>query len=128
MKPSNLQYFLGFLSLLISCMMIRLLPCSTISKMIHNSKKLCYRNIKVSETNIAWEAVRRLNFLFLGRVACFELSVAIVLFALFHRLSVTWCMGVKIKPFQSHAWIELDGKPFREDESIELEFKKMLVC
>lgn len=128
MKISKLQYFLGFLSLLISCVIIRLLPCSTIYKMIQDSKKLCYRNIKVSEANIAWEAVRRLNFIFLGRVACFEISVAIVLFALFHRLSVTWCMGVKVKPFQSHAWIELDGKPFHEHESIELEFKKMLVC
>ena len=61
----------------------------------------------------------------MGRAACLELSLAFVLFALTKGQAATLCVGVANKPFRSHSWIELGGKPFREPDYVEREFIKM---
>lgn len=49
-----------------------------------------------------------------GRMACLELSLAAVLLAGLRRHSVTWCIGARLMPYASHAWIEIDGHPVGE--------------
>lgn len=57
-----------------------------------------------------------------------ELSLALTLFALSEGLIITWCVGVKIKPFSSHAWVEVDGRPFHEPEYTEQLYRKIIMC
>lgn len=71
--------------------------------------------------------MRQSSFFFLGRATCLELSLAFVFFAATKGLSATWCVGMATAPFRSNSWIELGGKPFREDDCVERDFKKMLV-
>jgi hypothetical protein len=52
-----------------------------------------------------------------GRVACLEQSLAAVLLAAAHRRSVRWHIGVRLMPYASHAWIEVDGHPVGEPDS-----------
>ena len=99
---------------------------STISKFLRFAKRYCFRQIRLEEADIAWKAVRQAGLLFLGRTACLEFSLALVLFALSKGLLVVWCTGVKLKPFEAHAWVEIDGKPFREPDYVEQGLKKLL--
>lgn len=118
----------GVLSVTISYFIVHSLSLFKIGKLIKVAKHICIKEISIEEANAIWEVVRQSSFFFPARVACLETSLAFVLFALTKRLFVSWCVGVKIQPFEAHAWIEIDGKPFRESETIEQEFKKLFVA
>lgn len=62
-------------------------------------------------------AVRRAAFHRSGRVACLEVSLATVILAALHRRSVRWCIGARLMPYASHAWIEIDGRPVGEPDN-----------
>jgi hypothetical protein len=115
----------GLFTLIIAYVALRLFSLARICKILHLFKCFCSREIGVDEANIAWAAVRQSSFFFSGRVACLELSLAFVLFALTKGLSVTWCVGVAVDPFRAHAWVEIDGKPFRETDYFEEDFKRL---
>ena len=51
-----------------------------------------------------------------GRMACLECSLATVIMASFGRRSVQWCIGARLMPYASHAWIEVDGHPVQTFE------------
>ena len=118
----------GIFAVIFAYVALRCLPLSMIGKIFELAKRyFSCREISLEEADIAWRAVRQSNFFFLGRVACLELSLAFVLFALTKGLSAKWCMGVKTLPFQSHAWVEIGGKPFGEPDFVERELKKLFV-
>lgn len=116
----------GVFTVIIAYIALRCLSLSMICKILSVAKHRCSREIGIDEADIAWGAVRQSSFLFLGRVACLELSLAFVLFALTKGLSATWCMGVANEPFRSHSWVELGGKPFREADCVEQDFRRLL--
>lgn len=118
----------GMLALVTAYIAIRCLSVSRISKIIVMAKRHCHENIHIEEANIAWEAVCQAISFFPGRIACMELSLALTFFALSKGLLITWCMGVRIKPFGSHAWVEIDDKPFCEPEHTEQIYRKMIIC
>ncbi|GET44187.1 lasso peptide biosynthesis B2 protein [Microseira wollei] len=126
-KISLLDRIAGQLLVLLAYLLIGFLPLSTISKIISVFKSRCGREIYEEEAKVAWKAVRQLGIASLGRVACLELSLAFMLFALTRRLSATWCVGVSINPFAAHAWVEINGIPFKEQDEIEHLYKKILV-
>mgnify|MGYP004485058737 CR=1 FL=1 len=117
----------GIIAVAIAYLAIRLFKLNQITRIIRTAKHYCSREIDVEDANIAMEAVRQADFYFPGRLACMELSLAFVIFALTKRLSVMWCIGVKTDPFESHAWVEVGNKPFRENEIVERGFKKVWV-
>ena len=117
---------MGLLAVALAYSAIRWFSLEKISKIIGIFKGRGLRHITVSEADIAWTSVRKSSFYFLGRTACLELS-AFVLFALMRRQSSTWCVGVATEPIRAHAWVEVDGKPFREQDGLEHSFRKMLV-
>lgn len=128
-KPINVslswtECLKGLFTVIIAYVALRLFSLARISKVLHLFKNSCSREIGIDEANIAWAAVRH-SFFFSGRVACLELSLAFVLFALTKRLSATWCVGVAADPFRAHAWVEIDGKPFRETDYFEENFKRL---
>ncbi len=128
MKLSFLDTVKGLFSVVIAFIALRFLSLEKISKILSYIKPYCSREISVKEADVIWNAVRKTNFFFSGRVACIELSLAFVIFALSKGLSVTWCVGVASEPFRAHSWIEVDGKPFREGNNLENQdnFKKLL--
>lgn len=124
-KLTLIERLKGILTVVIAYIALRCLSLLTICKIVSIVKRRCWREIEFEEADIAWAAVRQSSFFFLGRVACLELSLAFVLFALTKGLSATCCVGVANEPFRSHSWIELNGKPFRESEYVEQDFSKL---
>jgi|GEM_PF-2756484 hypothetical protein len=122
---SWVEHLKGLSTVLIAYVALRLFSLARIGKILHVFKRFCSREISIDEANIAWAAVRKSSFFFSGRVACLELSLAFVLFALTKRLSATWCVGVAVDPFRAHAWVEIDEKPFRETDYFEEDFRKL---
>jgi hypothetical protein len=114
LKISWTERIRGQFVLIVAYIMLRCFSLLTISKIVRVAKRFCYREINSDEANFAWQAVRQSNFILLGRVACLELSLAFVLFALTKGLSVVWCVGVNAMPFEAHSWIEVSGKPLKE--------------
>ena len=125
-KLSLLERLKGIFTVIIAYIALRCLSLSTICRTVSVVKRHCSREIDVEEADIAWAAVHQSSFFFLGRVACLELSLAFVLFAFTKGLSATWCVGVANEPFRAHSWVELDGKPFREANYVEQDFRKLL--
>lgn len=62
------------------------------------------------------------------RVACLEESLAFVLLAFMNGKAIDWCIGVKLAPFSSHAWVwvEVNGVPFQESEELN-RYQRILV-
>lgn len=125
-KLSLIERLKGMLAVFIAYIALRCLSLSMLCRIVSVVKGRCSREIDVEEADIVWAAVRQSSFFFLGRVACVELSFAFVLFALTKGLSATWCVGVANEPFRAHSWIELGGKPFREANYVEQDFRKLL--
>lgn len=108
-KLSLIERLKGILAVIIAYIALRCLSLSNICSIVSFLKRRCSREINIEEANIVWIAVRQSSFFFLGRVACIELSLAFILFALTKGLSATWCVGVGNQPFRAHSWIELNG-------------------
>lgn len=125
LELSLLERLKGILAVIIAYIALRCLSLSQISKIISFCKRRCSREINFEEANLVWGAVRQSSFFFLGRVACLELSLAFVIFALTRNLSATCCMGVANEPFRAHSWIEVSGTPFREPNSLAQDFNKL---
>lgn len=121
------ERLMGLLAVALAYLAVRWLSLEKISKLLGIFKGRVFRQITVSEAEIAWASVRKSSFYFPGRTACLELSLAFVLFALMRRRSSTWCVGVATDPIRAHAWVEVDRKPFREQDGFERHFRKMLV-
>ncbi|MFK0731337.1 MAG: lasso peptide biosynthesis B2 protein, partial [Gloeotrichia echinulata HAB0833] len=102
---------IGLFTVIVAYIAVRCLSLFRISKILTMLKGRCSREITTNEADIVWAAVRKSNLLLLGRVACLELSLAFVLFALTKGLSSTWCVGVATEPIQAHSWVEVGGKP-----------------
>lgn len=125
-KLSWMDRLRGLFAVTIAYIALRCLSLSTVCRILSVFKHSCTREISIDEADIVWGAVRQQSFFFLGRVACLELSLAFVLFALTKGLSVTWCVGVATEPFRAHAWVEIGGKIFREADYIEQDFRRLL--
>jgi Transglutaminase-like superfamily len=121
------ERFIGLLAVALAYLAARWLSLEKISNLLRIFKSHVFRQITMSEAEIAWASVRKSSFYFPGRTACLELSLAFVLFALMRRRSSTWCVGVATDPIRSHAWVEVDRKPFREQDGFERHFRRMLI-
>lgn len=121
------EYLMGLLAVALAYLAARWLSLEKISKLLRILKDRAFPQITMNEADIAWASVRKSSFYFPGRTACLELSLAFVVFALMKRRLSTWCVGVATEPIRAHAWVEVDQKPFREQDGFECHFRKMLV-
>ncbi|MDS1269064.1 lasso peptide biosynthesis B2 protein [Lipingzhangella sp. LS1_29] len=60
------------------------------------------------------QACRRIARRFPGRTACLDVSLATVVTTALRWRSVSWCIGCRFSPCQSHAWVEVRGVPVAE--------------
>lgn len=84
-----------------------------------------YTLMTFEEAIIAYASMQKIKRILWLRLACLETSLALVIFAYWERKSVDWCIGVKLAPFESHAWIEINGVPIDDKEGIE-SYQKIL--
>ncbi|NDL60224.1 lasso peptide biosynthesis B2 protein [Phytoactinopolyspora mesophila] len=103
------------LCLSLACMILQL-RFGRVLALARWTSRRCRRPATVSEAASMTAAVRSAARHRAGRVACLEYSLATVLLAGLHRQSVQWCIGARLMPYGSHAWIELNGCPVGEPE------------
>ncbi|MEV0597393.1 lasso peptide biosynthesis B2 protein [Nonomuraea cavernae] len=79
-------------------------------------RRLGHRPLPVDRAERMTAEVKKAAAIFPGRAACFEISLATVLWAaaLGHKLD--WCWGVLPNPFTFHAWVETQGQRVEDDE------------
>lgn len=109
----------GIIALSTACILIRFFNLETIIQFVRWFKQKCDRTIDQKEAWIIWCTVHRAKKVLWTRIACLESSLAFILLALSKKLSADWCIGVKLAPFESHAWIEVNGSPFQEPNNIQ---------
>ncbi len=121
------EHFQGFFSLILAYILLHCFSLNKIRKLLGKVKQRLLKEISYNEAIKAWVSIRKSQRLLVSRVACLELSLAFVIFALLKRKNVIWCIGAKLNPFEAHAWIELGGKPFQEPDCVERQFKKLFI-
>ncbi|MRG29688.1 lasso peptide biosynthesis B2 protein [Laceyella tengchongensis] len=107
----------------VAWIMIRLVKIEQIQSLLRILKKRCKQDMALREAKVIASCVHSARRIFWGRVACLETSLSIFLLALLKQRSVQWCLGVKLGPFASHAWIEVEGIPLDEEAK---EYRKII--
>ncbi|AUS07480.1 hypothetical protein C1X05_00470 [Laceyella sacchari] len=102
---------------------IRLVKIEYIYSLLRKLKKRCKQDMTLREAKVIASCVYSARKIFWGRVACLETSLSIFLLALLKQRSVQWYLGVKLGPFSSHAWIEVEGKPLDNEAN---EYQKVM--
>jgi hypothetical protein len=116
----------AWFSLILAIYLIKTRNLDQISALMRKRKLNCRKEWLPSEAELAFQKIDKAKSFFLSRTACLEQSLALFLLATSKGILVTWCVGVRIAPFISHAWIEVKGKPVQELETIEM-YKKIIV-
>lgn len=127
MNLSWIERLRGLFAVILAYIALKSFSLLVLSKIIKTLKRYYTHEIQFEEAEIVWESVRQASSFFPGRIACMELSLSFMFFAFTKGLSATWCIGVKTRPFEAHAWIEISNKPFKEPNFVEQEYKKLLV-
>jgi hypothetical protein len=126
-NPSFMSILAGILTLTAACFLIRFMNTEKIRRLISRLKRRCVREINEVEAIRVWSAIHCSKRWAWTRTACLESSLAFVLFASAKKLSADWCVGVKLAPFESHAWVEAGGIPVQEPDRIKV-YKKIIVA
>ncbi|SEH00211.1 Transglutaminase-like superfamily protein [Nonomuraea solani] len=121
--------FAGVCAVVVASGLIRLLPLRRVRAVVSRMKARAARRPPTpEEAQRAWAAAQRPSVVFFGRPGCMELSLAMVLLCLFRRTDATWCMGVAMRPFEAHAWVEVEGRPVNEVTDVTARFRKVLTA
>lgn len=78
-------------------------------------KAKCRRKLTYSEAKRFLYQIQQAKRFLLFRNACLEDSLALFLLSTQKKVAVDWCIGSRLAPFSSHAWIEVEEKPVDED-------------
>ncbi|MDQ0416597.1 ATP-binding cassette subfamily B protein [Croceifilum oryzae] len=114
----------GWICLVIAIFLIRTRSVEQLKPFLRKRKDKCKEICSLDEVEQAFVKIEQAKRLFLSRTACLEESLALFLYVTSKRKSVDWLIGVRLAPFASHAWIEVDGQ--RTDGEAET-YKKILV-
>lgn len=108
---------LGVVALCMAFLLLRSQSISTIEILVDRLRQRAVRTPTEDEALTTWRAVHWPSPLFLGRAGCFELALAVTLLSLQRRYRQTMLIvGVRMDPFESHAWVEVAGRPLNEPE------------
>lgn len=114
------------LCLVLAWVLVRCFPMEKIQIGLKRWKnRRQYVSMTFEEAIIAYASMQKVKRVLWLRLACLETSLAMVMYAYWERKSVDWCIGVKLAPFESHAWIEIHGVPVDDKEGIE-SYQKIL--
>lgn len=114
----------ALLSLIYAMFLIKTRSLEEIYPLLKKRKLNCDGEWSIREADKALATMNRASRFFFNRVACLEESLALFLYATSQRKSVDWCVGVRLAPFVSHAWIEINGESILEQTE---QYKKISV-
>lgn len=125
---SNVNKPLKVLFCLLSAWLLtRCLSMEKIQEMLESWKKRKnVSSITFSEATVVHQSMQRMKSWVWLRLACLETALALVIYVYLEKKSIDFCIGVKLYPFESHAWVEVKGVPVQEPEEI-TRYKKLLV-
>jgi hypothetical protein len=104
----------GLASFTIAATILRILPFRAVLVMARLFKRLALQAASRQDAERAVAARDWAARWFPGRAACLENSLAAFIFAALHGRSTDWCIGCRLLPAESHAWIQADGSPVGE--------------
>lgn len=78
-------------------------------------KAKCVRKLTQKEAKQLFHQIQQAKQFLLWRNACLEDSLALFLLATQKKAAVDWCIGTRLAPFASHAWVEVEQKAINED-------------
>lgn len=116
-EPTDLSYrewAAAILGGFVALLALRLLPLHRTLALVRLIRRITPIPAQHTAAVRAARACRLLAYSYPGRAACLELSLATVLTSAVHRRHVDWCIGCRLDPCQSHAWVEADGVPVAE--------------
>jgi len=117
---------LGLVCVTFACALLKVLRLRIVCALMRALRTDSFPVASSAEATLAWAATRHPSLVFIGRAGCIELSLAMALFCLLHRRTATWCVGVRMGPFESHAWVEVNGEPVCEDNDVSAIFRKVI--
>ncbi|MCP2264636.1 lasso peptide biosynthesis B2 protein [Promicromonospora thailandica] len=113
-RPALGQAAMAATSLLVAVGMLRLLPLRVVLALAGVVRQVAPRHASLDTareviTARDWAAAH-----YPGRATCLDLSLTAFLIAACRGRHVSWCIGCRFNPSESHAWIEVDGEPVGE--------------
>ncbi|GAA2245790.1 hypothetical protein GCM10010413_57040 [Promicromonospora sukumoe] len=113
-RPAPGHAVIAITSLLIAVGMLRLLPLRAVLALAGSVQQVAPRHASL---DVAREVIRARDWAaahYPGRATCLDLSLTAFLIAAWRGRHVSWCIGCRFNPSESHAWIEVDGEPVAE--------------
>lgn len=115
----------GAFALAFAWILIKFFSVQQISQYLKRWKNRCEVQLTKEEGMKVWNGIQYAKRVYWTRMACLESSLAFVLIAIWKKRKVEWCVGIKLAPFQSHSWVEIQGKPFQETVNTKI-YKKII--
>ncbi|MDQ0418146.1 ATP-binding cassette subfamily B protein [Croceifilum oryzae] len=109
----------AWLSLLFASFLIKTQSLERLKPFLIQRKMSCKEAWSLEEAEQAFLQIEQAKRFFISRTACLEQSLALFLFATSQGKSIDWCVGIRLAPFASHAWVEAEGITVRELESVQ---------
>lgn len=104
----------GLASVVLAVVLVRL-PFRVVMSVLSGLKRICTQPASPNDAVLAVAAADVGGRWLPCRVACLERSVAAVIVSvLVARRNVEFCIGVRLHPYSSHAWIAVGGEPIGE--------------
>ncbi|MBS7529532.1 lasso peptide biosynthesis B2 protein [Hazenella sp. IB182353] len=110
--------------LILASLIAKFLKVEHIRRYLDKKKKKCKESWTIEEAQGYQLKLSQAKKIMMSRSACLEESIALFLLATSYRKRVDWCVGVRLAPFSSHAWIEVQGNEIGES----IEGYKKIFC
>ena len=108
----------GMCAVVVAALVLRALPFHRVRSLASVMTRRTANPASATEAGAALAAVDAGGAQLPFRVACLERSLAATLMLAWRRRRVAWCVGVKLAPLASHAWIAVDGNPIGEADNV----------
>lgn len=94
-------------ALVLAWMLLKARNLEQLLPWLEKRKAKCQKDLTMQEAEEALDQIQRIKGFFLWRNACLEESLALFIWSTSQKKSVNWCVGVRLAPFASHAWVEV---------------------
>jgi Transglutaminase-like superfamily len=112
--PTGLDRAVGLTAFTVALVLLRCFSLRAVFTTARTLKRLARRPATLAEAEHAQASQAWAARFFPGRAACLEVSLAAFFAALLRGRAVDWCIGCRIGPAESHAWIEVRGQAVGE--------------
>jgi hypothetical protein len=107
--PPGLDRAVGLTAFTVALVLLRCFSLRATFTAVRTLKRLVRRPATLAEAERAQASQAWAARFFPGRAACLEVSLAAFLATLLRGRAVDWCIGCRLGPAESHAWIEAGG-------------------